>query len=740
MKKLPSFLTPSTWTFIILTLLGGWILFRFADLAPHVDQDVFFASDDPSYQADITISENFERSDAQILVSFAGDIQDPRYQERVKKFGDLLLDFDEIKDVKSIVHGPKSVKDAANSPLWSRLLISGHGRSSNMLVGLRPGVSQDDFEEIIPKIESLKHVFERDRFQVRLSGFPYITELIRRHLNTDLKMFTILAFGIFGAIVIFIFHSWQIFLGMVIACLNAAALTLISSHLLDIKVGILTANLTTIVFVLTLSHIVFLTFNWRHLHHIEDRHEAAREAVRITIPASFWAMVTTLLGFISLLFVQAKPIRELGTAGAIGTLIAFFLAYGIYPSFLRLRLPSQEKVDAHVDRAYQAMLAFFEQQKVLIVIALTGAALLAVPYLKNLNLDPGLISFFSPKSQITEGLKYIDEHGGSNPMVMMVGAKDGSLLSSKENINKLMALQKDLEQNPNVGTLISVPLLVEEARRASFLSFLFSNQNLLQRMAKPEYGRISRGFISDDHKKTLLLFRMNDQRRDKHRLEVIAEIRAAVRSHGFTPLLTGGVYALQGNLSKHVASSLIYGLGRLLLIFLVIALIVSRSVRGALAMGFSISLVPLCILGVFGAFRMPLDIIAAPAANIAISMGIDAMIHMIHAYHRIARATKKDPDIWATVRERMWEPVITSMFIVASGFAIFFFSSFPPTQRFGGSIVLGTVIAAFAALFVFPMLAGTPGARRKRKAPEKKKPQKQFSSHRFQGFNDSDLN
>ena len=72
------------------------------------------------------------------------------------------------------------------------------------------------------------------------------------------------------------------------------------------------------------------------------------------------------------------------------------------------------------------------------------------------------------------------------------------------------------------------------------------------------------------------------------------------------------------------------------------------------------------------------------------------------------------------VRERMWEPVLTSMFIVASGFAIFFFSSFPPTQRFGGQIVLGTVISAFSAIFIFSLLAqprGKPHKAHPRAAP-----------------------
>ena len=45
-------------------------------------------------------------------------------------------------------------------------------------------------------------------------------------------------------------------------------------------------------------------------------------------------MTTTLLGFLSLLVATAKPLRELGIAGAIGTLTAIAVAYSVYPAFL----------------------------------------------------------------------------------------------------------------------------------------------------------------------------------------------------------------------------------------------------------------------------------------------------------------------------------------------------------------------------------------------------------------------
>ena len=706
--------------FLVLTVAQVWFLLTFVDLKPHVGYDVFFSGDDPGYQDDIHISRLFPRNDSQVLVNFSGDIFNPRYQTRVREFGDLLLSFEEVQDVKSIMRGPRSVTDAAGSPLWRRLLIPGQGASSNMFVVLKPSVPAENLSTLIPRIENLKAVFESRDFTIKISGFPYITELIRRHLNEDLRTFTMLAFLIFGLVVIFVFHSWQIFLGMVVTCFNAAALTLIGMNLLHIRIGILTANLTTIIFVMTLSHMVFLTFNWKHLPDIEDNRAAAREAMRITFPASFWSMATTLLGFLSLLYVQAKPIREFGAAGAVGTLIAFAVAYSVYPAFLSLKRPSHEKTDLFVRNFYKRLFSFFEPCRWIIFGAIIGLAVVTLPYLKTLNLDPSLISFFSPKSEITAGLKHIDARGGGNPLVIVIKSGTGEPLSSGANFKKMRELQDQLETHPDVGTLLSMPLLVEEARRGSSWSFLFSNQTLLKWLASAKYDSIARGFITDDQKSALLFFRMNEEGRKKHRLEVVAQIKSLIEKKGFDPYLTGGIYALQGNLSRHVAVSLVYGLRQLLFVFLIIAFIASLKVRTALAMSFSLGVIPLCVLGVVGVLGLPLDMIAAPAANIAISMGIDAMLHMVNASRHFFKHETNASVLWHKVRERMWEPVLTSMFIVASGFAIFFFSSFPPTQRFGGQIVLGTVISAFSAIFIFSLLAqprGKPHKAHPRAAP-----------------------
>ncbi len=109
-----------------------------------------------------------------------------------------------------------------------------------------------------------------------MSGAPYIIELIERSLLHDLKVFSIAALCVLGLSALAISRSVVMVLGTLIACANASALTLVLTQTFGIPIGPLTANLSTIVFVLTLTHMVFMTFNWKHI--IEKREMDAEKA------------------------------------------------------------------------------------------------------------------------------------------------------------------------------------------------------------------------------------------------------------------------------------------------------------------------------------------------------------------------------------------------------------------------------------------------------------------------------
>ncbi len=683
-------LSKEVWTFLALSALSFGCLTFFVDLNPVVDDNFFFSSDDPQFQSEHDIDELFIRKDTQLIIAATGDINAPAYREKVSQLSQTLLDITGITSVNSLTHfGPKNVNDALSSPLWKRLIISDDQASSNIIVLLE----ERNQNQIVANIERILNRFHADDFRLRAAGLPYVIEQIRRNLTRDLKVFSILAFVIFGILIFGLFQSRAILVGTLLACLNAVVWTYMVTSLTDIPIGLLTATLGTIIFVMTLSHIIFMTYNWRAAV-TAKKSRPVDFAVRQTIAPSFWSMLTTVLGFLSLTSVPAKPLRDLGTAGIIGSLIALGVAYGFFPAFLRLTRTVREKENL-IERAQNSIYRYLLGHRKMIGIVITVSVLLALPGLGMINSDPSLLTYFSPSSEIHRGFTYIDRNGGSSPLILVVRSEDDTTLNNKAAYRKLWNLQDALEQHRSVGSSISLPVLIAEAKDSP-IGWIMRQEWLLSIMESEEYDQIAKSFVTEDRKHGLFLLRMHEQFRSLPRVEIVEEIKRIAGTHGFKAEIVGGVYNLQGHLARLVSSSLIFGLGKLAVFFLLIAWWLSRSFATAAAVCASILTIPLTVFGLIGLYRIPLDIVAAPACNVAIAMGVDAMIHMIIRYRHL-----KD---WTAVRQEIWQPVFTTMLVVCTGFAIFLSSTFPPTQRFGGIILFGSFLAGIIALFVMPVI------------------------------------
>lgn len=199
---------------------------------------------------------------------------------------------------------------------------------------------------------------------------------------------------------------------------------------------------------------------------------------------------------------------------------------------------------------------------------------------------------------------------------------------------------------------------------------------------------------------------MRELGRDASRADVIKRIKETVGRHGFTPVLAGGMYPLQAQLSHLVESSLIEGLAEIVLLLGLIGSIVSRSLWVGLTMAFGMAMVPVGLLGLIGWLKAPLDIISAPAANLALGMGIDdTMIHMAERWRVLTKRGRSSDEAWDIARVQLWKPILVSMLVVCVGFSIFILSQFPPTRRFGLWVVIGTLLVLPCTLFFLPAIA-----------------------------------
>src|SRR5256885_2027770 len=691
----------SHWEMLAVTVVLFILVAVFVDLKPVVDENFFFSTSDPGVVQSKKIEQHFPSRPELILTVSSRDISSPRYLGRIQKLTREIDSIDGVSSVKSLTAGPKSFQDAVASPFWSRLLIAKDRKASNLIVFLEG----KNTEALIKRVQRIMHELDDKDFRIHIAGPPYVVEMIRRSLEHDFWYFSLTAVVLFGLTMAAMFRSARVFLGMLATCASAVLLTLLLQSMFGKKIGILTVNLGTIVFVVALSHLVYMTFNWQTLadrgHRLgRESPNLAADARRMTFPPSFWSMICASLGFGSLLIVQAKPLRELGFGGVLGTVVALVCAYVMYPPFLRWAVPRKSTlVEQEPPRGFWSHRYTILSLGVILLSAGLGFCLTRV------NTDPSLLDYFKPHSELRDGLEYVDQSGGSNPLTLVVSSADGSPLNTDAAYEKSGGLHGALGNEKGGGTVISLPLLRGEVGRTPF-SFLLSYEKMTEMMEQPKYARVAKSFVTKDRTRAMFMVRMVEAHRDKHRLEVVDDLRAICRKYGFKPELVGGVYYLQGRLAQLVASSLVTGLFWLNLLFIVIAWIVARSVRGALAMIVSLTLVPLCMLGGIGWLRVPMDVISAPATNVCIGIAIDSMIHLVFGVRRAQRDGKKGWDAWVVARKEQWRGIVYSDVIIAAGFAIFVLSDFPPTQRFGLVVLAGCIIDILANLFVLPLLGG----------------------------------
>lgn len=677
---------------------------RTVDLQPQVDERFFFTPGSDVVREARALERQFGSQALLVVTAHAPDITGERYRQRIERLSARLTALERVESVTSLARGPKDYADARESPLWSRLLLL-DGVSATALV---LSVKADDAHRLIEGVARVLREEQAPDFRLSIAGVPYVVDAIGHSLASDFVTFSVAAVGVFAVLLLVLFRSLAVLLGALTACAVAALLTLLMQDVLGGRIGLLTANLVTIAFVLTQSHLVFLTHNCRQLRpQCASQAEAVRRGLRLTLVASGWCMAAALLGFGSLLAVDAQPLRELGTGGLIATVAALLSAYGVYPAFLLWQRSAPAK-----GRSAGARRAPAPAPRRLAVGALLAALALGIGAVR-IDSDPSLLEYFSTSSPVHRSLAAIDPHGGSSPLNLAVQRRDGARLDTEESYQAMWRLQRALQRDPAVGTVLSLPVLMAEADRRPLASLLPWNW-LLDLLSRPSFDRVARGFVNEDRTQAMFMLRMNEAGRTERRTEVIARLERIALAQGFRVVAAGGTYALQGRLADAVVYSLVEGLVLLLVSVAIIAWAVTRSLRATAAMLACTATVPAMSLGLFGLFDVPLDVIATPGVNVAIGVAVDSMIHLGAAWRRAGGWDAGAAAATQALREQSGAILAFSAVVVA-GFSIFMASSFPPTQRFGLTVVIGALTAGAMALWVFPALLrpGEPARRRR---------------------------
>ena len=463
------------------------------DFAPQVDANVFFAADDSAARATAALGERFSARDPLIIRVDALTADRDSMGDFVGVLGDALEGIDGVERAYSTSSDGIDV----DSPIWGPVLAPEDSEALYVVATLGPDI---DPAVLTESVDSVLARFERPGIRLLASGVPLILERIRHELSRDLLVFFVVATLLVFAIGVCLYRNVGLVLGTLLACWGACACTLVLLQWTGVGVGLLTVNAVPIVFVLTLSHTVFLTARWKRAVATDTAEagppiggdhrgvlvaDAVKNAWKSTVGPSSVCALTTILGFGILAWVlPAKPLRDFGLAGLVGTIMALLSAFLLFPPWLpnsRFRLGEKGGwTRAAGIRIMRSIAVRFAGCRDRIPGGLRLGALLCIVAalfyeLSSVHTDPPLPGYFDPGGDIRPGLEAMDREGGISTLLIAVqsndspeavadsiGRVDGRTLLDMRTLRELHRL---LEEDPSTGMVLSPSLLRDEAVR-----------------------------------------------------------------------------------------------------------------------------------------------------------------------------------------------------------------------------------------------------------------------------------
>lgn len=705
-----------------------------------------------------------------------------------------------IKPLSQLVDGVKSIEDGKvdldlakkeflNSELYTNNLVSSDFKTTaivlslkdnpkyNILLEKRNKLLAKKRDENITLEESLeleKTIIEFKNFRDKLRdeeslNIEQIRAIIKKY-DSNAKMFLggvnmiandVVAYVkndllIYGSTLIFLLITilWIIFKNLrwvvlpIVICLLSVISTAGVLGFFSLEVTVISSNFISLQLIITLSIVLHLIVRYRELNKRfknASQYKLVINTVLSKLNPSFFAILTTITGFASLILSSIQPVKNLGIMMSAGIAISLFIAFLIFPIILYM-LPKRKEYEKNKKESSFSLisssaslvekngLTIFIASFLLVIFSLSGASKLIV--------ENSFINYFKKDTEIYKGMKVIDKNlGGTTPLDVIIKfsdneSKDIKLVEAKEEeeddfsdfedefaqeenseqywftldkMNTIMAVHDYLDSLEEVGKVQSLASILKLGKLLNENKDLDGiTLGLLYKELPQKYkDLILNPYINIQNNEARISMRIMDSNPKLRRNELIKKINSDLREiikNKETTYKLSNLMIMYNNMLQSLFDSQIKTLGFVLIILFVMFLILFKSIKIAIV-ALLANIIPIsAIFGIMGWLAIPLDIMTITIAAISIGIGVDDTIHYIH---RFKDEFKHDHDYINTMK-RSHESIGYAMYytslVVIVGFSILVLSNLIPTIYFGilTVVVMATILAS--ALLLLPRL------------------------------------
>ncbi len=279
------------------------------------------------------------------------------------------------------------------------------------------------------RIETIRGIMDgyRDQAQLFLGGVPMIASDMIGFIQSDLEFFGlgVLIFLIITLFLIFRRPRWVV---VPLMCCAVTALVVTGwLGFMDWKVTVISSNYLSLLLIITMSITIHLTVRYRELHQENPDATQAwllRETAAHMMRPSVYMILTTMVGFSSLVISDIRPVIDFGWMMTLGLGVALVTCFLVFPALLARLSPGQPPQGRDFTRRVTLGFAGVTERHraTLLVLTLVGMAL-ALWGMTRLTVENRFIDYFQKDTEIYQGMLQIDRKlGGTTPLDIVIDA------------------------------------------------------------------------------------------------------------------------------------------------------------------------------------------------------------------------------------------------------------------------------------------------------------------------------
>lgn len=487
------------------------------------------------------------------------------------------------------------------------------------------------------------------------------------------------------------------------------------------SLDIMTVMLPTMIFIAGMSDVVhFFSKYFEELAKGTEKQKIYPLILKEVGFPTFLTLITTVVGFLSLLFSSIKPIKDFGIYTSVGIIIAFCLTYTLLPALLYFFTPKKlVSVHTHDNKTYNIMrnilFWIFRNQKTILITTCLLVAL-SIIGVYNIKVNNILLEDLSDSVKIKQDFNFFDKHySGVRPLELAIEIKNKNKTVWDYDIMKqLNTVDEFLKTEYHAGFMYSPAMLTKTINKA--LNGETSGEGKFPN--KEEYEDVKKQLIENKKNKDLKRIitidgryaRINGKINDIGSIVVNEQnkrfkefLKKNINSDDIEIKITGAAHLVDRN-NEYMVSNMTQGFLFSIIVIALLTYFLHRSWRMVLVFILPNFIPLLIIAGIMGFAGIELKAATSLVFSIAFGVATDDTIHFISRLKIELGYGKSLVYAFKRTYFETGKPIILTTFILMGGFISLMVSDFQSTFYFGFLICITIIIAVIADLFLLPVL------------------------------------